>query len=383
MAIERMPITPAVLTWARKRLGYSQEALAAKRKAFKRVAEWESGESRPTYRQLEKLSKDLWIRIEVFFFPEVPDWPPLETSFRTMGSKQFAAVPPSIRKLMLKARGFQAALADLNEGTSPARQKLARLLSIDTDDSLSTVADQVRDLLGVSLRTQFDWRDHNIALNAWRSAFFHAGVTVMQASFDDKMFCGFSLYDDDFPIIYVNSKNTKPRQIFTLFHELAHLLYSTSGVDTRAEFQLIESESYSIIEARCNAVANAILVPPDELNMAKNIGDSTRAEAERLAKLFSVSREVIYRNFLDSGSIPQREYDLARSMWNDQMGDQSSSGFVDPNRRHFTYLGKEYVSLAFRRFEEDRIDEEELADYLAIAPKRLEKMEDLLLEARA
>ena len=40
MAIERMPITPAVLTWARERAGYKLEALATKRRDFKKIAEW-------------------------------------------------------------------------------------------------------------------------------------------------------------------------------------------------------------------------------------------------------------------------------------------------------------------------------------------------------
>ena len=34
------------------------------------------------------------------------------------------------------------------------------------------------------------------------------------------------------------------------------------------------------------------------------------------------------------------------------------------------YLGEEYVSLAFKRFYQDRIDEEELADYLNVKPKQ-------------
>ena len=45
-------------------------------------------------------------------------------------------------------------------------------------------------------------------------------------------FSGFRLYDDIFPVIYVNNTSAKTRQMFTIFHELAHLLFHTSGIDT-------------------------------------------------------------------------------------------------------------------------------------------------------
>src|SRR3546814_17029352 len=43
-------------------------------------------------------------------------------------------------------------------------------------------------------------------------------------------FSGFCLYDEEFPIIYVNNSSAKTRQIFTYFHELAHLVFHTSGI---------------------------------------------------------------------------------------------------------------------------------------------------------
>ena len=47
-----------------------------------------------------------------------------------------------------------------------------------------------------------------------------------------KTIAGFSLYDAEFPVIYVNNSNPNERgRYFTLFHELGHLLYRTSGVD--------------------------------------------------------------------------------------------------------------------------------------------------------
>ena len=81
------------------------------------------------------------------------------------------------------------------------------------------------------------WRKDDTALTAWRSAFYRVGVTVFKDAFGADEFCGFSLYDEEFPVIYVNNSNAKTRQTFTLFHELAHLLQSTSGVDRHVQLR--------------------------------------------------------------------------------------------------------------------------------------------------
>ncbi|TCS62232.1 hypothetical protein EDD55_106191 [Varunaivibrio sulfuroxidans] len=45
MSGKEIPVTPALITWARKRAGYSvDEALAS----FKKIAAWEAGEAFPT-----------------------------------------------------------------------------------------------------------------------------------------------------------------------------------------------------------------------------------------------------------------------------------------------------------------------------------------------
>ena len=380
MAIERMPITPEVLTWARERLGYTLDALAVKRKDFRKVAEWETGESRPTYRQLEKLANELWLPVAVFFFPEPPETPKIEETFRTLGSAHFAEIPPPIRLLMYKARAFQKGLAELNQGRSPAERQFVRDFLDNTNDPTNAVSARIREFLGVSLDEQFGWRNYDTALKAWRSAFYRVGVTVFKDAFGADEFCGFSLFDDEFPVIYVNNSNAKSRQIFTLFHELAHLLYRTSGVDRQGGFEQRLSREYSQIEQSCNALANAILVPDSELDCVIRAAEEPRVEADRLAKRFSVSREVIYRNFLDRGLIAQHEYESAAREWAAQIKKVRRPG-GDYYRTKIRYLGEEYIELAFQRFYEDRIDEDELANYLAMKPKNLEKLEDKLLES--
>ena len=378
MANDRMAITPAVLTWARMRAGYKLEELAKKPNLGK-IADWESGKLGPTYRQLEKISKTLSLPMAVFFFPEPPEVPTIDETFRTLGSAQFDEIPPQVRLLMYKARAFQKGLAELNLGRNPAERQFVRDFRHKPDDSIAAKSAHIRDFLGVSLDTQFEWRNYDKALKAWRSALYRVGVTVFKDAFGAEEFCGFSLYDEEFPVIYVNNSNAKSRQTFTLFHELAHLLYRTSGVDRQGGFENRLAGEYARIEQSCNALANAILVPDSALDSEIREIEEPRVEAERLAKRFSVSREVIYRNFLDRGLIAQSEYESAAEEWAEQFRTVRRPG-GDYYRTKIRYLGEEYIELAFKCFHQDRIDEEELASYLAIKPKNLEKLEDMLLE---
>ena len=66
---EALPINSEVLTWARKSMGLEVGALADKMKvSVDQVLRWESGDSGPTYPQLEKLASQYLKRpIAVFF----------------------------------------------------------------------------------------------------------------------------------------------------------------------------------------------------------------------------------------------------------------------------------------------------------------------------
>ncbi len=68
MRNEAIPITPSIVTWARKRAGFSLEDAQLE---FKKIAEWEGDdEVYPTYPQLEKLADKFKVPIAVFFFPD-------------------------------------------------------------------------------------------------------------------------------------------------------------------------------------------------------------------------------------------------------------------------------------------------------------------------
>ena len=116
------------------------------------------------------------------------------------------------------------------------------------------------------------------------------GIYVFKGAFHTRGYFGFCLYDDEFPIVYVNNSSAKTRQIFTLFHELGHLLFHTSGVDN-VDDEYIQhlAAAEQNIEIICNGLAARVLVPDDVFNRLLNGMASDRDTATKLAVYFSVT----------------------------------------------------------------------------------------------
>jgi len=373
MISESIPVNPAIVRWARQRSGYSLEAAS---EHFRNIADWEAGESLPTYPQLERMADAFKTPIAVFFFPEPPQLPPIEETFRTLDPSQFARIPPRIRLLLRKAQAFQLGLFELNDGVNPSSRLITRDLSFSPKKRATSIAAEIRNYLGISIEEQFGWSDPATALEEWRNALLRVGVYVFKDQFREPEYSGFCLYDDQFPIIYVNNTTTKTRQIFTVFHELAHLLFHTSGVDTLTDSYLAQlSGDPRRIEVICNQVAAHVLVPESLFDEEFSGKEANEESATQLADVFGVSRELIFRKFLDRGLISNEAYETAAKKWSKQV--RRGKGGNHYNTK-ISYLGKEYINLAFKKYYQNRINFNQLADYLDTKPKNLIKLEEYI-----
>lgn len=370
-AKEGLPVTPAVVQWARERSGYSVEDAA---RHFKKIAAWEAGKSLPTYVQVEEMADRFKVPVAVFFFPKAPEVPPLEKSFRTLTAEDFAAIPRRVRFFLRQGQAMQLNLAELNDGKNPSQRLITRDLNVTPNTSLDKIAAEVRAYLGVSIDEQAAWKNVGEALEKWREVFAtKAGIYAFKDAFRAPSYFGFCLYDDEFPVIYINNSSAKSRQIFTLFHELGHLLFHTSGVDLLDDpFLKRLGNAEQRIEIICNGLAARVLVPDDVLDKMLKGVKVGRLAASQLANHFNVSREVIYRKFLDRGLIEGDEYVAAAKEWAAQMkkpeGEESTGNYY--NSQH-TYLGQRYINLAFTRYYQHRFDQRRLAEYLNMKPKSL------------
>ncbi|NQV72047.1 ImmA/IrrE family metallo-endopeptidase [bacterium] len=377
-------LNPKVLKWARLASGLSESDVAQRfKKDESTVSHWESGDSAPTYAQLERLAYKIYKRpLAVFFFSEPPEEESPEHSFRTLPGFEIENLNPRARYLRREALAMKGFLSKLHGGVNESWSSFKTQCAYEPGQPLEPIANRVRSLLQVKFEEQLSWKSTNEAFEKWRDAIERVGVGVFKESFDQDSLSGFCLYDAEFPVIYVNNSNSRSRQIFSLFHELAHLIAGTGGI-TASDDSFIDQLplEHQAIERFCNKFSSEVLVPSDRfLPFLLNV-DYSDHKLSQIAKSFSVSREVILRKYLDAGSVAQHFYDSRVFEWNQQFlasekAKKTKKGGGDYYATHASYLGVNYLKMALTSFYRGESTREQTARYLKIKPGNLSKLED-------
>ena len=374
-------IQPSVLRWARESQGYSIDDVAQhlKREPAE-IAAWEAGTDAPTYAQLEDLAYKLYKRpLAVFFLPGPPAEPSVKKEFRSLPEFELDQLAADTRYQIRIAHAYQISLRELNEGVNPAARKIFRDVRLSDTANVDKSADSIRSYLGITLKAQSAWKTNDDALKFWRNAVEEAGIFVFKHSFKQKSISGFCLVDDEFPVIYLNNSTAKTRQIFSLFHELAHLLLSVNAISKfdRAYVEQLPPKEKRI-EQFCNALAAEFLIPSDDfsaqLRLVGQINDQTIAV---LALRYHVSREAVLRRMLDRGLVEPAYYEAKAKQWAEEYEGSSEGG--DYYATQSIYLGDRYLRLVFGKHYQGRLSLEQVADYLGVRTKSVAGLEAIML----
>lgn len=377
-------VNSEILQWAREKAGYSLDEVARSlKKDTETIVSWESGDAFPTYHQLERLAYSLYKRpIALFFFPRPPEEPDPRESFRTLQDSEFELLVPDTLHAIREAQAMQITLYELTEGRNPSDRVIFRDLALDPDADAIERAAVVREYLGISLDEQYSWESPEQALEKWRDAVQDAGIFVFKRAMKQKDVSGFCLLDEEFPLIYLNNSTAKTRQLFSLFHELAHILLGTAGVtkvDDRYVFRL--GGQSKAVEVFCNRFSAELLVPSDDFDQRLVPGIPVENLVDALASHYGVSREVILRKLLDRGIVDQGYYEHMVQKWLDSYQEKEDKGAGGGNyyANQYVYLGQRYLTLAFARYYDGAYSIHELADYLSIRTKNVPGLEHYFL----
>lgn len=306
-------ISPEVLRWARKRASAPVDALASALKTDRaKVEAWEDGSARPTFRQAERIAAFYHIPFGYLFLPEPPQEQPPIPDLRTQDGAPRDGFSPDVMDLLrdvtLQHDWYRDYLAD--HGAKP-RPFVGRF---DARTPVGTVAADIRSVVGIDPDEPPNgtWEQH---LTALFDRCEEAGIWVMRSGYVGTStrrtlsvgeFRGFAIADKIAPLIFINGRDAKAAQFFTLAHELAHLWLGASGVSD--PFLGRDDAHAAGIERRCNAIAAEVLVPRDRFLALWTDRAGLDRNADALAQRFKVSRVVIARRALDVGKIGWDEH---------------------------------------------------------------------------
>jgi Zn-dependent peptidase ImmA (M78 family) len=367
-------IEPSVLAWART--SANLEPIAAARKigvVEDELRDWEKGKSYPTIAQLRKAATAYHRPLAVFFLPEPPKGFNTLRDFRRVAEQLSSEWSAALHAEYRRAHAQRDVLLELAELEDEAPARDWQLPVPDGDEALAEAARE--HLRGqTSLRFPSPGADKFRHLGYWTNALEEAGVLVMATERSrvpvDEM-RGFSLYFDEVPVIMLNGADAPRGRMFSLLHEYVHLLLHTEGLcDTTTDMRSTTPDR--AIEAHCNAVAAAILMPRQAVLSSSLVARHKAGEAWALSELidaakpFGVSVEAFLRRLVTLGRVPLKAYVSFRDSQDVAPREKRKS----PSGNFYTTkvrdLGKGYVRQVTSAHRRTAIDTTTAANYLDV-----------------
>ena len=295
MAPVRVTIPPAVLSWAVSRTRLSKSALL---KHFPKIHEWETGEERPTLKQAKDLAKKAHIPFGRLLL-DVPTGDEVEVAdFRTVRNEQLDTVSPELQEVMFASQTRLDWYAEYARDIGIDPPELFRSATIS--ESAAVAASSVRHALRLKREAPLPGRDK---VRELVSLMEDAGILVARNSIAENStrralnteeFRGFTLEEDGYCLVFINTRDAKTAQLFSLAHELAHVVLGKPGISDHSE--RLETEQW------CNQFAAAFLCPGRSLR-ENSCPTSQNSVASRVGERFFETVLSAAR----SGALPEKQ----------------------------------------------------------------------------
>lgn len=376
---DKIPVNNKVLIWARESIAQTRNYVVEKTGInLRRLNQIESGEKHPDLDELKTLAKTYKRTLAILLLDEPPKEKPLPKDRRTLDSKELGNFHEKTILAVRKARAYTQSLIELKTDAGIYINKFSYSANLETD--IREISQKIR--LDLNLNEVRELENINDILDAYVEKVESLGIAVFQMSLTQDNLRGFSIVDDEIPIIGIKRGGEKATsKIFTLFHEFAHILLNTGGLCD------LSIKTTSDVEKWCNAFAAEILVPTSDL-LANHIVQKYRFEENKiwakkdlieLSSYFHVGPLAILRALLTNQLTTSNYYNDKHQIWNKPTFGRSKI----PEGRNIAKetikeKGRNYISLAFSAYDKNRIDIKDLSDFLGVKLSYIPKTRELL-----
>lgn len=365
-------ITPEVLQWARELDMITIDEVSAKLKVSSdKIIAWEKGTEYPTFNQAKNLAKQYRVPFAYFYLPDTPRKVKRldKVDYRTFGNIGAIDMSRELRWFLRDIEERRDTMIDLYAENEISVTPFKNKVPIESTDK--EIANAVRDLLELTFDKQKHFRKPESALSYCISKLEEQDFLIFQAvNINPSEMRGLSVAYDEFPIIALNRKDENSARLFTLFHELVHILTRTSGICNEIGQDDI---SQNQIELMCNKIAGLALVPEQQLKSNPNISNIKKyglddAYVSALARDFAVSKEVIINRLWSIGIISKNTYFETLKRYSVEYltykNKKKKDGFIPPALDKGTQVGKLYAKTILSAYHSDKISPRDASGYL-------------------
>ncbi|MBL0128422.1 MAG: ImmA/IrrE family metallo-endopeptidase [Flavobacteriales bacterium] len=354
----QISVAAHVLRYARTSLGLTvEEAMTQLDIAQHELEDLETGTQQPKISQLRSMAKVYKRSLTFLLLADVPQEKPVPRDLRTVDSKKLGHFKPKTILAVRKARALAESQIDLLRAMDMAVPKFNMRGSLNEDAAERGKA--IREVLELH-HLRAEGITAKQALEHTIEAVTGLGVLVFQLTLTQDGLRGFSILDEEIPVIVMKrGSETVTARLFTLFHELGHVMLGDGGM-----CDLHETNSQTV-EKWCNTFAAEALLPSSEVRqhevVRKHLADAlgmewSKQELALIAKDYHVSLEVVLRRLLTERLTSKKFYEENHEKWKDKAFGRAKKGQTrDTVASKIQERGRPFVRLIFSAIDRERI----------------------------
>lgn len=376
MKVMRVKINHEVLKWARKSLNISKSEVIVKlnRKTITEdnLDNWENGSELIDISTAKKLAKLYGITLAVLYMPHIPKniHPEIRDLRQIKGEFSKNAI-----LLMRKLVGHYEWVREYLVNENKIELDFVGMVSINNNinQPLAIFKDILEIEINFSKDSEYNFKkiikkleEKNIFIsiaNSYNCNHYYK-VPIEEIR-------GFAIADKVAPFIFVNSSDSNNAKLFTLIHELTHILLGETGIsDLEFNYKIIQNN----IEHYCNKVASEFLMPSKIftnlwLNNNNNLVDKIKYISNKLpVSKLAILVKAKTLNYINDNAIFD---DLFNKF--SEIKYSKKNGFTNHNLLMKNLNSKIFSNYVLKAYDNNSITLKDVCNLLSIKPHRLQK----------
>ena len=376
MTRSKIQVNPARIEWCCEEAGISLEDIPKSKKPSS-LEDLKNG--RLTHNQLNKIA-EYFHYPSLFFIAEGKPKPEevYSAQFRTLTNKK-PSMGFEIKKLIRRAIEYRDVYSNLrrdmgiNEFFTPPPNIQGK--------PIEEIAARVREWLQIEPNA-------NKNFEYYREKIYQKNIVAIKTNGyigkwrlpKDGPICGLSVYDEDTPLVIVRSTSSHGRNVFTLIHELAHILmHSNTCVDEGSNVGVGRSGNLTKEEREANEFAEYFLVTKevvDEINktaipeeVSKFYDHFKKWRRRTGASTEAIIHHLVRKNLMTSSQLQKYRKHRDEIIKNKQTQTDTEKAKrpiprLKPHKEFLNILGKGYVNTVLNAYNQKKITLNKASEFL-------------------